>query len=480
LKYFLIGILLPLIAFGSSDARYAFVTDERGSADYSTWPQASPGLTGIDAADSICRNVAQDAKLPNPSDFIAWKSNSIDDFWCRIQGLTGQRSSGCNAMVRPGSTRAGPWLRLDGRPFAPQLTELTQTNLPHLPVLFNQHGDPLPHDLSQSLHRGFGFIHFSWNSCEEWTSASHQFNSTVGSALANTVHWQFYTQSSCGMSRRLMCLQAGPAEPLDLQPPVGNMAFVSSAAMTGDISDHPSANGLSGLDAADEICRNAATQEDLRYASTFKAFLAEPGQHIADRFEHTGPWHRSDGILFLPSINHPSDDHRPDGPLVFDETGYTPGPVGVWSNVSPETYVGLENDCDGWLSDNPNDQGGGGRVGFARNTWTAGMDVSCDSLRHLYCLSDAHFTLSVAVSGSGVVVSEPVGIDCPSETCTMSAPAGTNILLAAEPVQPGSTLQFWRGAPECSDQSVCEVVLTDDLRIAAVFSTQQPRPPARH
>src|SRR5512144_279538 len=71
--------------------RQVFVTSVYGPATLSSWPVATPGATGTDAADSICRNLAVAAGLDRSSSFRAWLSDSLDDAWCRVQDLTGTR-----------------------------------------------------------------------------------------------------------------------------------------------------------------------------------------------------------------------------------------------------------------------------------------------------------------------------------------------------------------------------------------------------
>jgi hypothetical protein len=76
-----LGFALCLAVVGSAGAqtRQVFVTSASGSANFSSWPSATPGAVGLEAADSICRNLATTAGLARPDAFRAWLSDSLDD-----------------------------------------------------------------------------------------------------------------------------------------------------------------------------------------------------------------------------------------------------------------------------------------------------------------------------------------------------------------------------------------------------------------
>lgn len=97
----------------SPSGSLAFVTNEAGDGDLSSWPSAG-GEVGIDAADRVCQTAAMDAGLPEPEAFIAWISDDKIDAFDRF-------------------AYSGPWSRQDGVIVAHSLIELTsgQLNAPN-------------------------------------------------------------------------------------------------------------------------------------------------------------------------------------------------------------------------------------------------------------------------------------------------------------------------------------------------------------
>jgi cell wall-associated NlpC family hydrolase len=76
-------------------------------------------------------------------------------------------------------------------------------------------------------------------------------------------------------------------------------------------------------------------------------------------------------------------------------------------------------------------------------------------------------TLSVTVTGSGVVVSSPGGIQCPGP-CVGTFPITATIQLAAQ-ASSAASFQGWGG--ECAGQSSCTVVITGTHAVTATFSS---------
>jgi YVTN family beta-propeller protein len=79
------------------------------------------------------------------------------------------------------------------------------------------------------------------------------------------------------------------------------------------------------------------------------------------------------------------------------------------------------------------------------------------------------FLLTVAVggSGSGTVMSNPSGINCPG-ACSASYQQGTQVVLTAAPVS-GSTFAGWNGAG-CSGTSPCAVTMSAAENVTANFT----------
>ena len=82
-------------------------------------------------------------------------------------------------------------------------------------------------------------------------------------------------------------------------------------------------------------------------------------------------------------------------------------------------------------------------------------------------------TVSMSGTGSGLVTSSPLGIDCGS-TCSTSFDEGTVVTLAATPAA-GSTFTGWFGG-KCSGIGACRLTLGSDTTVTATF-TRLPAPP---
>lgn len=81
----------------------------------------------------------------------------------------------------------------------------------------------------------------------------------------------------------------------------------------------------------------------------------------------------------------------------------------------------------------------------------------------------ARYSLTVALSGSGRVSSQPAGIDCGS-ACSASYASGTNVTLTAA-ADTGHTFSGWGGA--CSGTvSTCTLPITQSRSVVASFATQ--------
>jgi hypothetical protein len=80
-------------------------------------------------------------------------------------------------------------------------------------------------------------------------------------------------------------------------------------------------------------------------------------------------------------------------------------------------------------------------------------------------------SLSVSTSGTGTgrVLSNPVGIDCPSD-CGETFVAGTQVQISASP-SPGSTFSGWTGDPDCTDGSV---TMNGNRSCSAIFTATTP------
>jgi hypothetical protein len=79
--------------------------------------------------------------------------------------------------------------------------------------------------------------------------------------------------------------------------------------------------------------------------------------------------------------------------------------------------------------------------------------------------------LTVTVEGTGRIVSQPAGIDCPG-TCSARFEAGTHVTLASTPAE-GWHFDGWRGA--CSGAGACAVIVAADASVTSSLSLVDPR-----
>lgn len=79
-----------------------------------------------------------------------------------------------------------------------------------------------------------------------------------------------------------------------------------------------------------------------------------------------------------------------------------------------------------------------------------------------------HYTLTVTVTGSGVITSNPEGINCQSD-CSEDYLANTTVTLTATPGQ-GFVLDHWQGA--CTGNRNCVISMNADKSVSAVFAVE--------
>lgn len=78
-----------------------------------------------------------------------------------------------------------------------------------------------------------------------------------------------------------------------------------------------------------------------------------------------------------------------------------------------------------------------------------------------------NYMLSVNVTGSGTVASNPAGISCNSGTCSSNFSAGTAVSLTATPAA-GYSFTGWSGA--CTGVGTCDVSMSSDQTVSATFT----------
>ena len=282
-----LALCLPATAW--SQPRVAFVTSASGSSDLKTWDAAGDGLTGLQAADSICTSLAEAAGLDNPGNFVAWLSDSADDAYCRVHHLSGKISANCGEAGLP--VAAGPWVRTDGAPFGAAIAELLgPLHTVYAPLWLDETGAMLPDPMAAAWTATGIAGELFGPTCAEWDDTPAG-SGGVGWVDRTSLSWTSFGTQGCSGAGHLYCLEmaAGPA--LELPEPGARLAFVTGAVGSGDLGSWPMADeDAEGLAAGDSICRNSALQAGLAYPESYRAWLSAAGVNAGDRFDHDGAW----------------------------------------------------------------------------------------------------------------------------------------------------------------------------------------------
>lgn len=362
-----------------------FVTSVEGNGNLSTWPDAN-GKTGIEAGDAICQARARAAGLDGI--FVAWLSDEQNDAYCRIHNLSGKKADNCGQDSLP--VNAGPWVRTDGFPFAPAAGQFIEEGV----VYSGLTTDEFSQSKTRYYFTGTGNNGIFYNSngnvltCKNW-SDSEENNLAQGSTSTFEGTWSSGTRISCGRQFQLVCFETGPGPAL---PPVvrpGKKAFLTSIRGTGNLSSCPGANGKTGLEAGDEVCRSLARQAGLENADHFKALLSDDTTTTRDRIQSDGPWVRLDGIVLAEN-----KDDLVNGRF---QTILNLTEKGIYSNESSSWYAWTtipgnavqtnNKTCNNWQNDDHETQGHFSRV-FDVSPWNANTILECDETHPFYCIED--------------------------------------------------------------------------------------------
>jgi hypothetical protein len=385
------ALALALSAPAAGVTRHVFVTSTWGDADLSTWAETdADGLTG---ADAICKARAVAAGLANATSYRAWLSTASTDAYCHLFGLDGERSTSCNGHF-PDASAMGPWVRMDGTPFAGTLAEMTgSAHKLFQPVLFDETGATV--EDSQF---------FAWTgtdengvqfglTCSDWSSASSSSDGSAGVAWYVGRDWTYFGSFPCSDTSylRLYCFEPGAGDPQPLAGRPGSLAFVTSVAGKGDLHGWTQSGGAHGIAAGDAVCRARAAAAQLPEPDSFIAWLSDPTTDAIDRLTSDGPFVRVDGFVFAPSksaLFGLSPDLATGLDVTELETYYleiaTPY---VWTGTEYDGGMAV-NHCGGWTSSLHADQGHVGASSSTLFTWTSAAVGYCDGQRPIYCFSN--------------------------------------------------------------------------------------------
>ena len=370
--------------------RVVFATSAEGSGDLGSWPEADFGTIGLAAADSICRNLATGV-LDDAQDFVAWVSDSSDDAYCRIHGLTGKKEDDCGQPSLPDS--AGPWVRTDGHPFAPTIDRLlSPSNEVYAAIQYDENGQLVGGDnvFAGTFVNGAAAAELCTDPLTllDWTSDSGSVTGRYGSTYHGSATWTSDFVGFCDFPQRLFCFQKGAGGPLPPFPQSGKRAFVSSALGPGDLGSWPqAAGGTTGVAAGDSICQSLAAAASLPVPSAFRVWLSDGTVDAIDRFLDPGPWVRADGVVVFPS----RDDLATFGlfsALNVAETGSYVTGGRVWTGTASSGLAAGDR-CGEWLVGTSAADGQVGLPTILSPGWTQNQVRACDGSNRLYCLSVA-------------------------------------------------------------------------------------------
>jgi len=373
-----------------------FMTSVTGTGDLSSWIDAH-GLVGLAGADEVCRTRATVASIARAENYIALMSDSNNDAYCRMHGNTGRvYVNGCNAPALP--TGAGPWYRMDGLAAmdVSQNSQLFPPNAGYVPrhILYDEFGTPFSADsfwesVAYSGTMPNGVLINPGEVCSDWTSSVGD-DASLGTAFAG-YGGIWYAGWSCNQSLRLICLEKG-AHGGPLPRPkahTARAAFVTSTTGSGDLSAWADANGATGADAGDNICRAHAARGGLPLAETFKAWLATSASFAQARFQFDGPWFRTDDVQVAGALQELVSG-KPQAPIQMDEMGRPVLPLPVWTGTQGNSSL-FNQTCSDWSDGTDSSFGFFGNSSVAFSPWSSsyfGDAIGCSYPMALYCFGD--------------------------------------------------------------------------------------------
>lgn len=383
-------VLCTLVALAAAPARAvtrrAFVTSVTGTGDISSWAGAT-GVTALDKGDSICRARAAAAALPNPATYRVWLSTAQTDAFCHVQGLTGQKATGCGGGALPGG---GPWYLRNGvTPFTSDLETLTgPEKVIYRSVIFDETGAE-PDFANGRIWTGTNADGvFSADNCFGWTTPSVGLLGTIGRSQSSAYGWTGGATWTCDVAQHLLCLEPGASQPFELGWSPAAIAFSSSQVGEGDLGSWPQAGAAAGLAAGDAICRNLAAAAHLPVPESFVAWLSDATHDARDRVTVDAAFRRVDNYPIADSHADLVDGFATNSLHVNEHGGYADSAIGVETGTFGDGTATPDH-CNGWTSSSPAVLATFGSAGLARSSlWTEGFAGTCEKTRRIYCFAN--------------------------------------------------------------------------------------------
>jgi hypothetical protein len=364
-----------------------FITSAAGDGNLGGWPQAGSN-TGLAAGDAICQSLATAKGLSGT--YKAWLSDGTTDAYCHVQGFDGFKvsdASGCGQSSMP--TAAGPWMRMDGNPFADTIDKLVNNEQVFTPPQYDENGSPVT---GVSIFTGTddnGVLNTSYavNPCSNWTSNNGANHLTVGSPSGATLWWTSSGEGACSDTNRLICMQTGTGTALPARaiPAGAKRVFVTSVYDIGDLSGWADANGYSGILAGDAICQARALAGSLANPTNYVAWLSDGSENAIDRIAE-GARYRLDGIKIA---NSKAD--LTDGTIFtaisYNELGNYMGWYAAWTGTNASGNK-TTNHCNNWGDGTSSYNGVIGSTSETNTGWTNEYDTGCGGNGVLYCFEN--------------------------------------------------------------------------------------------
>lgn len=226
-------------------------------------------LGGLDGGDALCQAMADQAQLGGT--YRVLLSSSTEDWIGRLGGARG-------------------WIRVDGEPFADQLSHDT---IGMYANRLTEYGRDLSGGLVWSSPRA---TFTGGTQCRDWTSrAGAGTDDTLAdfSTVSQVARYPERPRSGrdlCSTRHHVTCAQVDRQVPIVPIARKGRLAFMS----------YDRWNAATGLARADQLC--ALEAKVARKPGSFKAVLATSTASAISRFDTSGPpWVRADGFPLLPS-----------------------------------------------------------------------------------------------------------------------------------------------------------------------------------
>lgn len=338
-------------------------------------------FSGLAAGDAICRSRAGAAGLDNAQNFVALLSDSTDDAYCRLHGVSGTVLFSCGQRTLPNKT--GPWVNTRGENLAESLSAMVSpTYWTYRPIRYDEFGNAVNSRYFTATSfratlNGFGVT------CGDWTERS---NAIVSAGGTNATAGGIFGVggSECSTELPIACFEVGPGPSLEPESPQGSLVFLTDAQGNGNLGGWPGASGATGIDAADAICRASATAAKLPLPDDFIAWISDDTFDAADRFEYQGPWYRTDGVLVAQDFAELTGGNLK-APMNLTESGVYVNGRSAWTGSWP-SGLALPENCRNWTSGSTDDSGRSGISSFT-DAFSNYFQYQCDRDQlGLYCL----------------------------------------------------------------------------------------------